>query len=176
VLNGWKLTARRITDCSIGETFVSDLVSIYTLIDPRNNMIRYVGQSGNVSMRYQGFSYVTASNPAIQDWFIELKQEGLKPTVHILDTVPIADADTYEVFHIQKALSEGHLLLNRTSNPSFKRERTSELMVKATHTFPPETLRRLEQLAKREGRRVSAQLVKMLEEELDRAERKKGWK
>jgi hypothetical protein len=149
-------------------------VTIYALVDPRDSMIRYVGQTVNTAVRYASFA--TATNADLQDWFDDLRRNGLKPHIHVLETVSFADMYTRERYHIHRLVNEGHVLLNKINNPAFKRERTSEPTVKATFSFPESTSKRLDELAKREHRKVSAQLVKMLEEELDRAERKKGWK
>jgi putative transcriptional regulator len=98
---------------------VSD-VTIYALIDPRDESVCYIGQTGNMSSRYA--SFVAVSNPDLHVWVDDLKEDGLLPRIHTLEIVSVADADTRERYYIQKFANDGEPLLNRRDNPFFVKE------------------------------------------------------
>ena len=71
------------------EIIEPDFVYIYSLIDPRDNIVRYVGKSKNIKMR---LSYHTTpsklkKNTHKNNWIKQLLSLGLKPTIIILETV-----------------------------------------------------------------------------------------
>lgn len=66
------------------------MVTIYGLKDPRTKEIRYVGRSINVSARYKKHIYGAekAKHKTHRDaWIVQLKSEGLKPELVILEEV-----------------------------------------------------------------------------------------
>lgn len=56
---------------------------IYALIDPRDNRVRYIGDSVNVANRVEGH-FSNRDNPLIWKWVRELKSVGLMPKVQTL--------------------------------------------------------------------------------------------
>jgi predicted GIY-YIG superfamily endonuclease len=46
---------------------------VYGLVDPRNNVTRYVGMTDNVYKRFQQHMYCDGSNPRKDGWIGELK-------------------------------------------------------------------------------------------------------
>ena len=64
-------------------------VSIYALCEPGTDIVRYIGQKVNVGERYQ--AHVNSGRkvgPLREQWIYQLKQQGLKPTLKILETLP----------------------------------------------------------------------------------------
>lgn len=60
-------------------------VVIYALSDPRDLKIRYIGQSCNLKSRLKTMmTPSSASSPGIKSWVADLRKDGLKPTVVIL--------------------------------------------------------------------------------------------
>lgn len=57
---------------------------VYSLIDPRDESVRYIGCSGNPHARLLAHSYHTR-RPEVRDWLRELKAIGLMPRIAILD-------------------------------------------------------------------------------------------
>jgi hypothetical protein len=63
---------------------------IYVLKDPRDNCIRYVGQTNNLKKRLgghlcdkQNYSFVTTRSK----WVFELKEIGLRPEMEVVETL-----------------------------------------------------------------------------------------
>ncbi|MFP5210845.1 MAG: GIY-YIG nuclease family protein [Acidobacteriota bacterium] len=61
------------------------LKHIYALIDPRDHIVRYVGQTENIMSRFQ--SHCTGNAPATKTWVRELLSEGHVPILVVLETV-----------------------------------------------------------------------------------------
>lgn len=89
---------------------------IYTLIDPRDGSIRYVGRTKNPAMRlksHAGSSYGYNPRPMV-DWILELKGEGLIPTLSTVDTADgMEDAKTKEQYWMDKCRAMGCKLINK---------------------------------------------------------------
>jgi hypothetical protein len=62
---------------------------IYTLIDPRTNLARYVGRSCNPEARYKGHVYKTANRELTVKgkWISELRALGLRPSMTVVENV-----------------------------------------------------------------------------------------
>jgi hypothetical protein len=86
-------------------------ITIYALIDPRTDAIRYIGKSANPDVRYA--SHCTASSPlrAVRAWITELAKRKLRPRLRLLEVVPAASADATEARWIARESGPG--LLNR---------------------------------------------------------------
>lgn len=56
-------------------------IHVYCLIDPRTNKVRYVGSTANA-----GHRFINHIHSGKQPWIRELKQEGLRPQLEILET------------------------------------------------------------------------------------------
>ena len=82
------------------------LVDIYGLIDPRTNEVMYVVQTRDTKARLKHHRY--HPDGKVKGWTEELRSCGLKPTMRILETVSLKDADKTE----RKWITE----LHRTKN------------------------------------------------------------
>lgn len=64
-------------------------ISIYALCEPGTGIVRYIGQSVNVSQRYQFHIHsLGAVETPCKRWILQLKQQGLKPTLKVLEVLP----------------------------------------------------------------------------------------
>lgn len=90
---------------------------IYALIDPRDNAIRYVGKSEDVSYRYYQHLHGIGGGRQEREWIRELKILKLSPTLRILETIDrVPDAHKLvlerECYWIDNLTSTGCLLIN----------------------------------------------------------------
>lgn len=93
-----------------------ETTNIYVLIDPRTNMIRYVGKANNVTQRYQAhLNRARKHQIHKKNWIEQLKREGLKPIIEVIDVVPIADWIFWETYWISQVKTWGFDLINYTS-------------------------------------------------------------
>jgi hypothetical protein len=92
--------------------------TVYTLTDPRDGEIRYVGctadplaarRSGHLTDVYAG------NNPDClkASWLLELVELGLKPEINAVEVVPFQGRDIYELFWIRHFKAKGCRLTNR---------------------------------------------------------------
>src|SRR5258708_6952817 len=67
---------------SIGRSY-----EIYALVDPRDNLVHYVGLSVDAESRLDG--HLTGSGGSIQKrkWLLELRKARLVPTLRILEKI-----------------------------------------------------------------------------------------
>jgi hypothetical protein len=90
--------------------------NIYVLIDPRTNMIRYVGKANNVSQRYKAhLNRARKHQIHKKNWIEQLKKEGLKPIIEIIDKVPIDKWIFWETYWISQFKTWGFELINYTN-------------------------------------------------------------
>lgn len=91
-------------------------VYIYCLIDPRDNMIRYVGKTVNLKNRYNYHlnCNLKDTNTHKKNWINSLKYLELKPELFILDEIHCNDKEwiQYEMYWISQIRSWGFNLLN----------------------------------------------------------------
>lgn len=90
---------------------------IYALIDPRDNMPRYVGMSDDVEFRFYQHSLRIGIGKQERSWIKELEQSGLSPILEILETIEATDnshatACERERYWINEKLHAGCSLLN----------------------------------------------------------------
>ncbi len=74
---------------AIEEKEIEQKYTIYRLIDPRGNSTRYVGLSSNVLRRYAAHilgNDPSQKNDARRAWLEDLNQQGLMPTLDILES------------------------------------------------------------------------------------------
>ena len=87
--------------------------TVYTLTDPRNGAIRYVGATGRpLHVRLGGHVSGKAVSPAMADWVAELKAEGLRPVIASLLDVPREQLAEAEIKAIRDLSRDGWYLLN----------------------------------------------------------------
>ena len=64
-------------------------ISVYALCEPGTDIVRYIGQSTNVPQRYQyHINSLGAAKTPCKRWILRLKQQGLKPTLKVLEILP----------------------------------------------------------------------------------------
>jgi len=102
-----------------------DAVSIYGLVDPRSGSLRYVGQSRDPERRLQGhLSGAGAGAKRKREWIQELRDEGSRPTLVILDAAPPGqEADRLEFDWINRMNVVGDLT-NERLGPGMRRNLT----------------------------------------------------
>jgi hypothetical protein len=93
---------------------------IYALVDPRDNAVRYVGQTNEPSNRFS--QHTTAkpmTNLAKHEWIQELKAQGLEPRFEILECIndSAAVVDEREFYWIQHFLENNVELTNLCLEP-----------------------------------------------------------
>lgn len=91
------------------------MISIYSLIDPRNNLERYIGQTSNLRIRYRdhlkGNRYRKTHTT---NWIQELLNIGLKPIMVEIDQCKIEDIDITEQGYIRLYKNLGCNLTNHS--------------------------------------------------------------
>lgn len=85
---------------------------IYALIDPRDSLVRYIGQTRNLDQRLA--HHVHSPLPSLFGWIARLLDVGMKPRIKVLCAVNTADALRVEREWIQIGIKRGWPLLNRT--------------------------------------------------------------
>jgi hypothetical protein len=90
------------------------LHSVYALVDPRKSEVRYIGASCNIDRRYsQHISDRDKSNQGKQSWIDELKIQGLRPKLIILESgLEKARSLIRERYWIQIHLKKDAILTN----------------------------------------------------------------
>ena len=90
--------------------------NIYVLIDPRTNEVRYVGKANNISQRYQAhLNRARKHQTHKKNWLKQLKREGLKPIIEVIDVVPIDEWQYWETYWISQMKQWGFNLVNYTN-------------------------------------------------------------
>jgi hypothetical protein len=100
------------------------MTTIYTLTDPRDSVIKYVGKSVRPEKRFIEHLKESGSYKKI-NWIQKLLGLGLKPIMEELDQVPTQDEDFWEIYWIAQVKSWGFDLLNHTNgghNPPIVRK------------------------------------------------------
>ena len=93
-----------------------ETTNIYILIDPRTNMVRYVGKANNVSKRYTAhLNRARKHQVHKKNWIENLKKQGLKPIIEIIDIVPIDEWVFWETYWISQMKTWGFDLINYTN-------------------------------------------------------------
>jgi len=86
------------------------VIAIYTLSDPRNNAVRYVGQTRDPNTRLCGHY----TNPTGMKWIDEIKSHGIRPNMNIIEWVEDDVANAKERYWIRKLKSAGCDLANKS--------------------------------------------------------------
>jgi hypothetical protein len=91
-------------------------VFIYALSDPRTNQIRYIGKSNNPYNRYSNhYNSARDKNTHKRNWINNIRKDGLRPELIILDEVPKVNWQYWEKFYISLFKSWGFDLVNYTT-------------------------------------------------------------
>lgn len=86
---------------------------IYGLIDPRDNIIKYVGKSDDPEKRLLGHLKQCKESVTLKNrWVAKLKDMGLKPIVTILEEVPMSEWELKEQQWIKDLTEQGYELKN----------------------------------------------------------------
>ena len=91
-----------------------ELVSIYGLVDPRTDAIRYVGKTKHMKRRLsEHINDKEITKKA--NWIKKLRSLNLKPTIIELDSVPETEHEFWEIYWIAQLKAWGIELLNGTN-------------------------------------------------------------
>lgn len=111
--------------------------TVYSLIDPRDQSIRYIGITYDVYQRMRQHSRCEGTNQAKNAWIQELQQEQLMFIMHSIEKVATFEqALERESYWIQHYLSQSVLLLNimgvpeDTAKPRIKQYKASKIDTK----------------------------------------------
>jgi hypothetical protein len=91
--------------------------SIYVLIDPFTDAIRYVGAANDPRYRLRQHkipSYIKKSKTPKSKWIKELKENGGTPVMEVIDIVGLNEWEFWEAHYISLFKSWGFNLLNLT--------------------------------------------------------------
>jgi predicted GIY-YIG superfamily endonuclease len=69
---------------------------IYALIDPRDEMVRYIGISDDMPTRFMHHLRETGARTAKGTWLAELRRYGLQPTIKILEEIQLEKTQRYK--------------------------------------------------------------------------------
>lgn len=107
----------------MGETFsfcvvfiYMEIAYIYTLSDPRNKLVRYVGKTKNTKMRLNNHMNRRHNDKTHKtNWIESLKKMKTKPLFEIIDEVPVEEWKYWEKFWIEMMIVWGFSLVNHTT-------------------------------------------------------------
>ncbi len=141
--------------------------SIYRMIDPRDNLIYYVGLTACMEQRLAQHLYGDSSrNDEKDNWLAELDSLGLQPIMEEIEFVrgPVEEARQREIYWIRRYDSEGMPL---TNSKGFIPEATE----KTTLYLSPRQSDKLDDLTmsykRRTGKRITRNML--LRKLIDRA-------
>jgi hypothetical protein len=129
---------------------------IYTLTDPTNGSVRYVGKSDNPEKRLNSHIYETKTHPERSDhknnWIRSLLFMGVKPTVEIIDEISVDNWEFWELHYYQLYKSWGFDLTNDSryigiGSTALTLEQKNKIP-KTRKPFSEETLKRMSEAAK----------------------------
>ncbi len=91
-------------------------VYIYALVDPRTNVIRYVGKTKTLSKRLAQHLSKTSLRKLTHknNWIRSLLQHGLVPTLRVLEITDLTSANDREIHWIARLRQIGVRLVNGT--------------------------------------------------------------
>lgn len=91
-------------------------IRIYTLTNPENGEIFYVGRTTlALHRRLTHHNYINANtnwNPGFKNYMVKLKAKGLVPIIEEIDTCPHRDRKLFEEYWIQQISAWGFTLMN----------------------------------------------------------------
>lgn len=86
--------------------------TVYTLTDPRDGRVRYVGKTTQALHDRLGGHLASPTNPAMRVWISMLGGQGMVPYIEAVATAPADTLSAEEDRQIRKHAREGHRLLN----------------------------------------------------------------
>lgn len=93
-----------------------ETVFIYALVDPRNEQVRYIGKSKDPIDRYRNhYNSARDKNTHKRNWINNLRKDGLRPELLVIDEVESDNWVFWECFYISLYKSYGFNLVNYTS-------------------------------------------------------------
>lgn len=81
-------------------------ITIYALVDPRDDRVRYVGKTKDPSRRLRAHKY-NLSNPGLRRWYADLVRIGLSPVMRVLRLVEDRDWQSAEIAEIARYVHMG---------------------------------------------------------------------
>ena len=88
---------------------------IYTLSNPLNGQIKYVGKTDNIEKRYLSHLSKSKNKKTYKDcWIYSLLSENINPLIEIIDVVPKSEWQFWEKYWISQLESWGFNLTNST--------------------------------------------------------------
>lgn len=97
------------------------MITIYALIDPRDNVVRYVGITNNIYERFKQHIRCDGTNARKDAWIRDLRDQQFMVYMHALERVETYEqALDREMFWIRHYLSQGILLTNISGVPVSK--------------------------------------------------------
>ena len=88
---------------------------IYTLTDPRDNKIKYIGKTNNIDKRLYRHLSENNTNSKKSNWINNLKINNLKPIIEVLDTGSVEEINKMEIYWISQFKTWGFELKNFTN-------------------------------------------------------------
>jgi hypothetical protein len=107
---------------------------VYTLSDPRDGTIRYVGKTTGALLDRLAGHLASPTNPAMRVWLNALSLQGVTPHITAVATVPKEKLAAEEDRLIRQHAKNGHRLLNA---PYYHRNLTDLIGAKSTQAPPP---------------------------------------
>jgi len=95
----------------------AEIKYIYTLTDPRNDHVRYVGITAHPKKRSE--SHKINKNKNLGKWSTELRLLGYSPQFEIIDIVDLVGSGFWEMYYIGLFKSWGFNLFNQWGNTKF---------------------------------------------------------
>lgn len=117
---------------------------IYTLSDPRTNIVRYIGKTKNMEDRLKRHTYnynLKNKHTLKNKWLHELIIEGFNPKIEIVDIGDKDNIDNLEIYWIEQFRQWGFKLTNMTEGgdgynwTGRKHRKESKLKMKMNHPF-----------------------------------------
>ena len=94
------------------------MYTVYALVDPRDNLVRYVGMTNDIYRRFRQHISCQTDNPEKNAWIAELKKSHVMLVMKTLETVEdlalVQEREIYWIAHYQAASMP---LLNHVSQP-----------------------------------------------------------
>lgn len=95
----------------------SDTTIIYSITDPRNNELRYIGKSFKHAFRdrcssHKNLRYNNENTAHVNNWLACILSDGYKPIIEIVDEIPTEDWRFWEIYWIAQFKQWGFDLTN----------------------------------------------------------------